>query len=177
MRRSSPTHPTRGMGHWRRYPKPRSSRVQRPANAGLARSAPPGPCNRAGREEGADGRGGLEPPVVEPDGRLTRMGWTNLCLASTMSLYDFVSPLVTVRGFLFASLFTNVPTVPTVCSYQGLRLKPLYALDLKASAAEAFVPSSEAEPALLAMNVTISNGGVTREELRVFSMNADGDLR
>jgi hypothetical protein len=84
---------------------------------------------------------------------------------------------VTVRGFLFASLFTNVPTVPTVCSYQGLRLKPLYALDLKASAAEAFVPSSEAEPALLAMNVTISNGGVTREELRVFSMNGDGDLR
>jgi hypothetical protein len=132
---------------------------------------------KAGKEEGVDARGGLEAHVVEPDGRLTRMGWTNLCLASTMSLDDFVSPLVTARGFLFASLFTNAPNVPTVCSYQGLRLKPLYALDLKASAAEAFVPSSEAEPALLAMNVTISNGGVTREELRVFSMNGDGDLR
>jgi len=118
-----------------------------------------------------NGPGGLQARVIEPDGTLTRMGWTNLCLASTI---DSATPLVTARGFLFASAYTKVPTV---CSYQGLRLKPLYALDLTASAATAFVPSSEGEPALLAMNVTTSTGGVRREELRVFAMNSEGDLR
>jgi 6-phosphogluconolactonase (cycloisomerase 2 family) len=125
---------------------------------------------KAGKE-GYDGRGGLEAHLIEPDGTLTRMGWTNLCLASRI---DLGYPLVTARGFVFASAYTPGPTV---CSYQGLRLKPLYALDLNASAAEAFVPSSEAEPGLLAMNVTISTGGSRREELRVLSMNGEGDLR
>ena len=122
-------------------------------------------------------RGGLEAHVIEPDGTLSRMGWTNLCLASAMSQYNPGIPLVAARGFLFANL-QDYEHPPALCSYQGLRLKPLYALDLNATTADAFVPSSEDEPALLAMNVRIPTGrGPTRSELRLFAMNRDGDLR
>ena len=123
-----------------------------------------------------DGRGGLEAHVIEADGTLTRTGWTNLCLGSTMCEYCAPSPLVSARGFVFASvLFERGQDL--LCSYQGLRLKPLDALDFAASAAAAFVPSSEADPALLAMNVDFAIGGLTRHELRLFSMSAEGDLR
>ena len=120
------------------------------------------------------GRGGLAAHVIGPDGTLDRTGWTNLCFARTMEEYGFPRPLVSARGFVFASCYSDFETL---CAYQGLRLKPLYALDLDVDAAEAFVPSSEAEPALLAMNVTSSTGRAPSHELRVFSMNAEGDLR
>jgi hypothetical protein len=121
---------------------------------------------------GSSRQGGLEAHLIEPDGSLTRMGWTNLCLGSTMG---GVTPLVTARGFLFASGHLT-GGFSTVCSYQGLRLKPLAALDFEASVADAFVPSSEIEPALLAMDVAVPTGGVTRHDLRLFSMNGQGDL-
>jgi hypothetical protein len=116
-------------------------------------------------------RGGLEAHLIEPDGTLTRMGWTNLCLASPMG---FSGPLVTARGFLFSSFWNRVSTV---CAYQGLRLKPLYALDLAASVADAFVPSSEDQPVLVAMGLRTWTGREYRSALRIFSMNHEGDLR
>jgi hypothetical protein len=130
-------------------------------------------------------RGGLEAYVIESDGMLNQMGRTNLCLASTIGQYEFTSPLVTARGFLFASWNlpspqqpgSYTPPIPTVCVYQGLRLKPLSALELKVSDAEAFIPSSDAEPALMAMGISVPSGNATTQELRLFSMNADGDLQ
>lgn len=51
-------------------------------------------------DDGYPGIGrGMTAHVVEPDGRLTQMGRTNLCVASWMELSR---PLVAVRGFLFA---------------------------------------------------------------------------
>jgi len=123
-----------------------------------------------------DPQGGIQAYAIEADGSLKRVGWSDRCLDTTMCEFCYASPLVTARGFLFASR-NDYHSPPTVCSYQGLKLKPLNALDLAASAAEAFVPPTEAKPALLAMNATIDGGGVKREELRVFAMSNEGDLR
>ena len=117
---------------------------------------------------------GLEAHVIGPDGTLTQMGWTNLCLGGVECHSCTARPLTTARGFHFAI----VPTTRRyVCSYQGLRLKPYGAFEFSASVAEAFVPSSEAEPTLVAMGVPVEAGDASRSELRVFSMGADGDLR
>jgi len=115
-------------------------------------------------------QGGLTAHVIEPDGQLTRMGWSNLCLAATIPPLAYPRPLVAARGFLFASVSLTEPERKTVCSYQGLRLRPLADLGFSASAGEAFVPSGEAMPPLVAM-------AVPGPELRLFAMNGDGDLQ
>jgi hypothetical protein len=115
--------------------------------------------------------GGLEAHVIEPDGSLTRMGRSHLCFAAQA---DALSPVATARGFLFATFWNRGGTV---CAYQGLRLRPLYALDMEAYIAETFIPPDEAEPALVAMSLQAWTGKVWRYELRLFIMDRDGDLR
>jgi hypothetical protein len=120
------------------------------------------------------GNGALEAYVIEPDGSLTRIGTTHLCLARR---FEDVAPLLTVRGFVFAEArIGSWWESPSVCTYQGLRLKPLEALDFGATRAEALVPEKQAEPALVAMNTQTSSGGTTQEHLRLLAMGDDGAL-
>jgi hypothetical protein len=122
----------------------------------------------------------LEANAIEPDGTLDRIGRSNLCLATTMHPYDdydLVTPLATARGVLFTSFANSEYGVPMVCAYQGPGLKPLYALDMPADVADAFVPSLPDQPVLVAMGLRTWTGRDYRSELRVFSMNSEGDLR
>jgi hypothetical protein len=122
----------------------------------------------------------LEANVIESDGTLNRIGRTSLCLATTMhpyDTYDLVTPLATARGFLFTSFANSDYGVPMVCAYQGPGLKPLYAIDMPADVADAFVPSFPDEPVLVAMGLRTWTGRDYRSELRVFSMNSEGALR
>jgi 6-phosphogluconolactonase (cycloisomerase 2 family) len=128
--------------------------------------------------------GALLAYVIEPDGRLKQMGRSNLCFVHTMNSSDPPVPLAAARGFLFASVRTSRGEdwrndVLSVCSYQGLRLKPLADVDFDASHADAFVPADETEPVLLAMRVKVLPTDEAKEhaELRVFAMNAEGDLQ
>lgn len=114
--------------------------------------------------------GGFTAHVIEPDGQLTPMGWSNLCLAARIPRLAYPRPLVAARGFLFASASLEQPQRNTVCSYQGLRLRPLADLGFSAYAAEAFVPADDALPALVATSTT-------GPALRLFAMTGEGDLR
>jgi hypothetical protein len=139
---------------------------------------------KAGRVADEGGLGGLAAHAIQPNGRLLEQtGWTDLCVATTMSPFSMETPrdevpvpLVAVRGFLFAAV-SLPPQRRTVCSYQGPRLKPLADLGFNAYVAEAFVPASESEPALVAMGVEVPAGKTTRHELRLFSTTAAGDLQ
>jgi hypothetical protein len=135
---------------------------------------------KAGRTADRGGLGGLAAHAIQADGQLRQTGWTDLCVATTMppiwSWWDAPEPLVAARGFLFASV--RLPSEErTLCSYQGQRLKPLANLGFTASVAEALVPASESQSVLLAMGVEVPAGKATRHELRLFSMNAAGDLQ
>lgn len=118
-------------------------------------------------------RGGLRAYVIEPDGQLTPMGWTNLCVAATIPPLNPPRPVLAARGILFAQVSLEEPERKTVCSYQGLRLRSLAELGISSFPAKAFVPSSEAMPVLIAMAGTGPEG----PELRLFAMNGDGDLQ
>jgi 6-phosphogluconolactonase (cycloisomerase 2 family) len=138
---------------------------------------------KAGRVADEGGLGGLAAHAIQPNGWLEQTGWTDLCVATTMPPFWMWSPedevpvpLVAVRGFLFAAV-SLPPERRTVCSYQGQRLKPLADLGFNAYVAEVFVPSSESQPALVAMGVEVPAGMATRHELRLFSMSAAGDLQ
>jgi hypothetical protein len=123
------------------------------------------------------GHGALEGHVIEPDGSLTRIGTTHLCLARRFC-DGCAYPLVTARGFLIAAAWIgSYPENPSTCSYQGLRLKPVGALDFGATRAEAYVPEAEDQPVLVAMNTQTSNASSTREELRLFALADDGGLQ
>jgi hypothetical protein len=134
---------------------------------------------KAGRTAAWGGLGGLAAHAIQQDGQLRQTGWTDLCAAATMPEtweWSAAQPLVVARGFLFASVW--IPSEGrTLCSYQGPRLKPLADLAFNASAAEAFVPASESQSVLLAMGVEVPAGKATRYELRLFSMDPDGQLR
>ena len=77
--------------------------------------------------------GGFSAHVIEPNGQLTPMGWSNLCLAATIPRLAYPRPLVAARGFLFASVSLEEPRRNTLCSYRGLRLRPLADLGFSAS--------------------------------------------
>jgi hypothetical protein len=64
-----------------------------------------------------------------------------------------------------------------VCTYQGLRLKPIGALDFGATRAEAYVSESEQQPVLVAMNTETPTAGARHEELRLFALVDDGGLQ
>jgi hypothetical protein len=123
--------------------------------------------------------GGLTAHFVEPDGRLTQMGASHLCLASQMS---YANPLVAVRGFVFASGFVGPwpGWEKSVCSYEGPRLAPRADLGMQsfyaaAVAPRASTPSSATVPApLVAMEMGASATG--QYEIRLFAMSPDGDL-
>jgi hypothetical protein len=122
--------------------------------------------------------------VVKPDGGLEQMGRSNLCFVHPMTSTVPPSPLAAARGFLFASVRSSRgedwrDDVLRVCSYQGLRLKPLADFDFDASHADSFVPADENEPVLLAMRVKVppADGAKEHAELRVFAMSAAGDLQ
>ena len=113
--------------------------------------------------------------VVEPDGRLTQMGWSDLCGTSKGGL---ATPLLAVRGFVFAgwSPFES----DTTCSWEGLRLAPRARFTLRSQAATAFVPPSDAAPALVAMSSgppTQSDHYPNHHEVQLFSMGPDGSLQ
>jgi hypothetical protein len=138
---------------------------------------------KAGRVDDEGGLGGLAAHAIQSNGQLQQTGWTDLCVATAMPSFSMETPedevpvpLVAVRGFLFAAV-SLPPDRRTVCSYQGARLKPLADLGFRAYVAEAFVPAAESQPALLAMGVDVPAGKTTRHELRLFSMNASGDLQ
>jgi len=97
-------------------------------------------------------------------------------MSETWDAWSAAVPLVAVRGFLFANV-SLAEGGRTVCSYQGQRLKPLADLGFSSSVAGAFVPDSESQPVLLAMGVEVAAGRTTRHELRLFSMNAEGNLQ
>jgi hypothetical protein len=123
--------------------------------------------------------GGLTAHFVEPDGRLTQMGGSRLCVASTV---DNVNPLVAVGGFLFASGYVGPGTAreKTVCSWEGPRLAPRANLGLQSHHAVAIAPrvstpSPASRPAtLVAMEMDVSTRG--EYEVRLFAMSHDGDL-
>lgn len=121
--------------------------------------------------------GGLSALFVEPDGRLTQMGGSHLCVASPTSYTD---PLVAVSGFLFASAYVGPQTSSerTVCSYEGPRLAPRGNLALQSERAVAVAPpaaSSGSRPApLVAMAMRL--GATGQFEVRVFAMGPGGDL-
>lgn len=133
------------------------------------------------------GRSGLTAHFVEPDGSLTPMGASRLCLASMLS-----SPtlLVAVRGFLFASDHHYAATGDEyrVCSWEGPRLTPRAAIGLQASLAVAVVPlvsplapgTASRSAALVAMRTwssgqdAMSHG--TRHAIRLLAMSEAGDL-
>lgn len=116
--------------------------------------------------------GGLTAHFVEPDGRLTRMGGSDLCVASTL---DSAQPLVAVRGFLFAAGYIGIDKV--VCSWEGPRLAPRANLGLRSDYAVAFAPRgapSSSSATLVAMRMDASTA--QRSEVRLFAMSADGGL-
>jgi hypothetical protein len=115
--------------------------------------------------------------VVEPDGRLTQMGASRLC--GTSSGGYLITPLLAVRGFVFGAWLPHDEGGEAVCSWEGLRLAPRAKLTLRSGVATAFVPPSDAEPALVAM----SNGPTpgypypNHHEVQLFSMGPDGGLQ
>jgi hypothetical protein len=123
--------------------------------------------------------GGLTAHFVEPDGRLTQVGASRLCLASPMSYAD---PLVAVRGFVFASGYVGPwpGWEKSVCTYEGPRLAPRVDLGIQSFSAVAVAPhvpasSSASLPAtLVAMEVGAWATG--QYEIRLSAMGQDGDL-
>jgi hypothetical protein len=124
--------------------------------------------------------GGLTAHFVEPDGRLTQMGASHLCLASQMS---YANPLVAVRGFVFASGFVGPWPAweKSVCSYEGPRLASRANLGMQSLRAVAVAPrvpasSSASLPAtLVAMEMGAWPTG--QYEIRLSAMGPDGDLK
>jgi hypothetical protein len=122
--------------------------------------------------------GGLTAHLVEPDGRLTPVGASHLCLAAEMS---HANPLVAVRGFAFASAFVGPWPAweKSVCSYEGPRLAPRADLGMQSFYAVAVTPhasSSASFPApLVAMEM--GAGGTGQHEIRLFALSPDGDLQ
>jgi hypothetical protein len=128
-------------------------------------------------EERYTAHGALEGHVIEPDGSLTRIETTHLCLAHRFC-DGCAYPVVTARGFLIAAARPDSFTESTsVCTYQGLRLKPIGALDFGATRAEAYVSESEQQPVLVAMNTETPTAGARHEELRLFALVDDGGLQ
>ena len=134
--------------------------------------------------------GGLTAHVVDPDGTLTQMGGSHLCLASSM---DYAEPLVAARGFLLASAHLPAsqpygPSTESVCSWEGPRLAPRANLGVDADYAVALTPrrgssvsSSAVGPAtLVAMRTWYSVGHGLHPEKKpqvgLFAMSDDGDL-
>jgi 6-phosphogluconolactonase (cycloisomerase 2 family) len=118
--------------------------------------------------------GRLTAYVIEPDGRLTQTGASNVCLGSEA----WVSlPLVAVRGFVFASGFVGADQ--SVCSWEGPRLAPRANLGLRSSYAVALEPrgaaaSSASARTLVAMRMDTPTG---QYEVRLFVMGHDGALQ
>ena len=122
--------------------------------------------------------GGVTAHFVESDGRLTRMGGSHLCVASTV---DSADPLVAVRGFLFAS--SHIGYDKAVCSWEGPRLAPRSNLGLQSDYAVALAPRdvssvSSSSPAsrpatLVAMRMDSST--TKQYEVRLFALSDDGD--
>jgi hypothetical protein len=133
--------------------------------------------------------GGLRALAVELDGRLTGMGASNLCLASTVSYAD---PLVAVGGFLFASSDWEGPGTArgrTVCSWEGPRLATRanigvdsdYAVSVSPQGVSSAPSTAAIRPAtFVAMRTSYSvkHGTYyqTKYEVRLFAVRDDGGL-
>jgi len=129
--------------------------------------------------------GGLTAHFVGPDGQLTQMGASNLCLAE--AVYD-AGPLLAVRGFLFARAYARHDE--TVCSWEGPRLAPRADLGLQSDYAVAVSPpgassasssSAAVRPATLVAlrtSYSVKHGEYyqTKYEVRLFAMSGDGGL-
>jgi hypothetical protein len=121
---------------------------------------------------------------VEPDGSLTQMGASNLCVAMEV---DYAKPVVAARGFVFALASPLGYSESTICSWEGARLAPRanlgvythYAVALALGAGASFHLSSR-PAALVAMrtsyDVKRGNHYQTKYEVRLFAMSEDGHV-
>ncbi|HTP24771.1 MAG TPA: hypothetical protein VMK12_03830 [Anaeromyxobacteraceae bacterium] len=133
-----------------------------------------------GQDTGPDvwAPGPLTSYVVGSDSLLSNTGVSSLCVASDIG---FASPLVAVRGYVFASAKSPVlsTVVSGVCSWQGPRLAPRSSLGFDASRAAAYSPADPTTPAALAMAGDVYANGIgpyQRTDLRLLSMDADGEV-
>jgi hypothetical protein len=120
-------------------------------------------------------REGLTAHAVEPDGRLTQRGWSDLCDGTQAR---DVRPLVALRGVVFGNAYVPWPRTK-VCSWESPRLAPRTSLGDVGSVAAGFSPADSTSPALLAFAQAIHRPAPSyafvRTDLRLLSMATGHD--